>query len=127
MNRIRIAVVLALAGTLVVLGGASCNRRALDLPDTPPSIAGTITSVHQAGEQIGSIRVEAVPEEESGSDKAVVSISQGTVLLNASGQRIGFHQLTVGRKVRAWFSGPVRESYPVQADAATIILEPADK
>jgi beta-N-acetylhexosaminidase len=113
----------ALAGTIA----ASCVRSEIELPRTPPSIAGTITAADPAGEHLGSIRVEAVPGEEAGSDKAVVRIEQGTALVNDSGQRIGLSQLKVGRKVRVWFTGPVRESYPVQADAATIILEPAGR
>ena len=118
---------LGMAILVVALAGSSCTRPAVELPTTPPSIAGTITAVDQQGEHRGTIRIEAVPEEESGSDQAVVTIGQGTALLNASGQRIGFSQLKEGRKVRAWFTGPVRESYPVQADAATIILEPPGK
>jgi len=122
----RAAASLLLVLVLVVAGGASCARTAVELPDTPPSIAGTITNVDQAGEHRGTILVEAVPVE-AGADKAVITIDQKTQLLNDAGQKIGFSQLKEGRKVRAWFTGPVRESYPVQADASTIILEPADK
>ncbi len=123
MTRGRIGVLVM----LVALSGASCTKTAVELPDTPPSIAGTITSVDIDGEHLASLRVEAVPGEEAGSDKAMVRIEQGTHLLNASGQKIGLSQFKVGRKVRAWFTGPVRESYPVQADASTLILEPAGK
>jgi hypothetical protein len=118
---------LALAGAVLALTGGACSRQAVELPSSPPSIAGTITHVDPAGEHLGSIRVEAVPGQESGSDKAVVRIEQGTQLLDGSGARIAFHQLQVGRKVRAWFTGPVAESYPVQALASTVILEPAGK
>ena len=118
---------LALAFVAVVAGGAACSKTAVELPDTAPSIAGTITSVDQQGEHRGTIRVEAVPGEAAGSDKAVITIGQGTQLVNDAGQKIPFAQLKEGRKVRAWFTGPVRESYPVQADASTVILEPADK
>ncbi|HST60661.1 MAG TPA: DUF3221 domain-containing protein [Longimicrobium sp.] len=31
--------------------------------------------------------------------------------------------LAVGARVQAWFTGAVRESYPVQADAGTILVE----
>lgn len=127
MMRWRLVGMIGLVGTLVTLGGASCARTAVELPDTPPSIAGTITSVDIDGEHLASLRVEAVPGEEAGSDKAVVRIEQGTELLNDSGQRIGLSHFKVGRKVRAWFTGPVRESYPVQADASMVILEPVGK
>ena len=115
------------AALLVLLSAASCTRTPVELPATPPSIAGTITSVDIDGEHLGSLRVEAVPGEEAGSDKAVVRIEQRTALLNDSGQKVGLSQFKVGRKVRAWFTGPVRESYPVQADASTVILEPVGK
>jgi hypothetical protein len=118
---------IGLAATLVTLSGASCTKTAVELPATPPSIAGTITSVDIDGEHLGSLRVEAEPGVEAGSDKAVVRVEQATALLNDSGQKIGLSQFKVGRKVRAWFTGPVRESYPVQADASTVILEPAGK
>jgi uncharacterized protein DUF3221 len=118
---------LGLALLLVGMVAASCTRPELSLPRTPPSIAGTITAADPGGEHLGSIRVEAVPGEEAGSDKAVVRIGQRTALMDDSGQRIGLNQLKVGRKVRVWFTGPVRESYPVQADAATILLEPAGR
>ena len=120
----------ALLGMLfvvVALGGSSCSQQAVELPSSPPSISGTITSVDPAGERIGSIRVEAVPEDQAGSDKAQVRIDQGTQLIDATGRPIAFHELQVGRKVRAWFTGPVAESYPVQAKASTVILEPAGK
>jgi hypothetical protein len=127
MNGARLGILLALAVVVVALGGASCSPQAVDLPGTPPSIAGTITHVDPAGERIGSIRVEAVPEDASGSDKAQVRIDQGTQLLDSTGRPIAFNELQVGRKVRAWFTGPVAESYPVQAKASTVILEPAGK
>ncbi|MEO6462089.1 MAG: DUF3221 domain-containing protein [Candidatus Eisenbacteria bacterium] len=127
MMRTRLGILIGLLAMLVTLGGASCAKTAVELPDTPPSIAGTITSLDVDGEHLGSLRVEAVPGEEAGSDKAVVRIEQGTALLTDSGRKIGLSQFKVGRKVRAWFTGPVRESYPVQADAATVILEPAGK
>jgi len=128
MNRLHLGILVGMIFALVALGGASCSQQqSVELPTSPPSIAGTITHVDPAGERIGSIRVEAVPEDEAGSDKAVVRIEQATQLVDATGRAIAFNDLQVGRKVRAWFTGPVAESYPVQARAATVILEPAGK
>ena len=33
-----------------------------------------------------------------------------------------FEALQVGQKVEAWFTGPVAESYPVQAVASDIVI-----
>lgn len=107
---------------LVALVAASCAAP-VSLPGAAPSITGSITEVDQDGEHLGSIRVEALPGMPAGSDQAVVRIEQSTVLLDADGRKAGFSGLKVGRRVRVWFTGPVRESYPVQADADTIVLE----
>ena len=112
---------------IAITVGASCQKTAVELPDTPPSIAGTITSVDQQGEHRGVMRIEADPAQPEGSDKAVVTIDQKTALIDDAGKKIPFSQLKNGRKARAWFIGPVRESYPVQANASIVILEPADK
>jgi beta-N-acetylhexosaminidase len=118
----RAAAGLLLAGTiaLVVL---SCSGPRAEIPATEPAIAGAITEVDQDGEHRGSIRVEGLPGGPAGSDQAVVRIEQGTVLLDADGRKAGFSALKTGRRVRVWFTGPVRESYPVQADAATVVIE----
>lgn len=118
---------LLLALIVLVAPGASCTKSTVPLPDSPPSIAGTLTAVDVQGEHLASLRVEAEPGTAAGSDKAVVHVSQSTALVDGAGQKIGLAQFKEGRKVRAWFTGPVRESYPVQADASTIVLEPADK
>ena len=89
----------------------------------PPSIQGRVTAVNRAGERIGSIRIEANPSESSGSDKAVVRITQDTEILRDDSTRADFTALSNGQWVRVWFTGPVRESYPVQADAARIQID----
>ena len=118
---------LAIAALLVATAGAACTRTAVELPDTEPSISGVITSVDQQGEHRGILRIEADPDPAAASDKAVVTVRPQTQLVDDAGQKVGFAQFKVGRKVRAWFTGPVRESYPVQADAATVLLEPPGK
>lgn len=92
-------------------------------PAGPPSIEGRLTAVDRAGERIGSIRVEANPSESSGSDKAVVRITQGTAIVRADSAPADFNALSSGQWVRVWFTGPVRESYPVQADAARVQID----
>jgi hypothetical protein len=102
---------------------AACAPSATHAPSGPPSIVGRVTAVNRAGERIGSIRVEANPSETSGSDKAVVTITQGTDIVRADSTRADFSALSTGQWVRVWFTGPVRESYPVQADAARVQID----
>jgi hypothetical protein len=101
----------------------ACAPSAVRLPGTPPSIEGRLTSVNPSGEHRGSIRVEAVPEDSAGSAKAVVRVTESTAIRSGE-EAVGFAALRTGHWVRVWFTGPVRESYPLQADAAFIQLDP---
>jgi beta-N-acetylhexosaminidase len=101
----------------------ACAAPVSRAPAGPPSIQGRVTAVDRAGERIGSIRVEANPSESSGSDKAVVRITQGTEIVRADSGRADFNALSSGQWVRVWFTGPVRESYPLQADAARVEID----
>jgi len=89
----------------------------------PASIIGQITSVNRSGENIGSIRVEARPQDSAGSDKAVARIGQGTPVFGLDGKAADFNALQVGQWVRVWFTGPVAESYPVQATASAVAID----
>ena len=101
----------------------ACTPSTPRAPLGPPSIEGRVTAVDRAGERIGSIRVEANPSDSAGSDKAVVRITQGTAIVRADSARADFNALSRGQWVRVWFTGPVRESYPVQADAARVQID----
>ena len=94
-----------------------------ELPRTPASIIGQITSVNRAGENIGSIRVEAQPGDSAGSEKAVARIGQGTPVFGPGGAAADFDALKVGQWVRVWFTGPVAQSYPVQATASAVAID----
>jgi beta-N-acetylhexosaminidase len=107
------------AGTLVI----ACASQAPRVPSSAPSIEGRVTAVDRQGEGIGSIRVEANPAETSGSDKAVVYVTQTTEIVRGDSTRVDFGSLARGQWVRVWFTGPVRESYPVQADAALVQID----
>lgn len=94
------------------------------MPRGPASIAGRVTAVQRSGERIGSIRVEERSADEAGSAKAMVRVTQSTVVLGPTEtERTDFNTLRVGQWVRVWFVGPVRESYPVQADAGSIVID----
>lgn len=98
---------------------------------TTPDFTGDITGVQAIGHDgiLGTILVEGTDTIRS-SDKYVVSITDETLILRQDGDiidRITFAELEGGHAVQVWFSGPVRESYPAQVDAAQVMtVEPAD-
>ncbi|WP_158606447.1 Gmad2 immunoglobulin-like domain-containing protein [Paenibacillus ginsengarvi] len=57
-----------------------------------------------------------------GIDAYSVTVGEKTVLQNSKGQSISLAELEVGSQAEVWITGPVRESYPAQADAAKIVL-----
>lgn len=100
----------------------ACAPSAAPMPGTPPSIEGRITAT-QIADGRGTIRVEAVPDDSAGSAKAVVTISTNTEI-RRSDAAASWSALESGQWVRVWFTGPVRESYPVQANAAFVQIDP---
>ena len=127
MRNIRVAILLA--ATLVGCSPAtqeqrdstpgSGGRQTATLPGAAPSITGTVTAISPGG----TLRIEANPTEESGSAKAQVRVPDGVAILERSGIRRRFEDIRQGQIVSAWFTGPVAESYPVQATASVIAIE----
>ena len=113
---------LFLLGAVLMLAVA-CTTRSTELPSEPASIAGRVTAVNLETGRTGVIRVEANPEESAGSDKAVVRLTGSTTVRAPGSAGMESAELRVGQWVRVWFTGPVRESYPVQADAETIVID----
>ncbi|MGH7628227.1 MAG: hypothetical protein ACREOF_02345 [Gemmatimonadales bacterium] len=113
---------LLIAALVTACAGGSTDdpshRTGPDQPAEAPDLRGTITA--RTG---GSIRVEAVPGEESGSDKAVVRLTPNTRIETANGERLAPGALAVGLRVGVWFTGPVAESYPVQGDGRRVVVE----
>ena len=101
----------------LLLALSACSRPA-SLPTETPFIRGAITAIEG-----GQIRVEADPGAPAGSDKAMLRITRDTDIFWRSGERADQGDLRLGTVVSAWVTGPVRESYPVQADAATLVIE----
>lgn len=90
------------------------------IPLAAPSIRGRITAMPAAA----SLLIEADPSQTSGSDKAMVQLAAQARVLHRDGRPAAASALAVGQSVSAWFTGPVRESYPVQADASVVVIEP---
>ena len=113
---------------------AACTPAVIpeESPEESPDIAGTVTRVDPAGgegERLGTVLIEEVPGEPSGSAKASVSVRRDTGLFRrAAGEvrRIDLAGVRVGDRAEAWFTGPVAESYPVQATARAIVVSGAE-
>jgi hypothetical protein len=115
---------------VVVAIVAGCGPR---LPSDPPAIRGYVTSVSTvAGGSsstafAGTILVEASKDATGTSlDKASLTVAGGVPVLlvrkDGAVEAASFADLRVGTKVEAWVDGPVRESYPVQADASCVAI-----
>jgi hypothetical protein len=88
-------------------------------------IRGRITSVSAAENGFGSIRVEGQKEPDTNVDKASIRVTSKThIFRDENGKRIeaGFSDLKIGQRVTAQFTGPVAESYPVQATGGEIVI-----
>lgn len=99
--------------------------------DPSPDIIGHISMVIALPTEprTGLVIIEGPRREETLYDRASVIVSMATVIIDktGAGERIAaFGFLTAGQKVEALFTGPVAESYPVQATASLItVLESA--
>lgn len=109
-------ILLILLALLCACGGPSSSPAAL--PSGPPYITGAITAYEE-----GEIRVEADPGQSSGSGKAMLRLTASTQILWRTGERADRGDLRLGTVVSAWVSGPILESYPVQAAADTVVIE----
>jgi hypothetical protein len=98
-------------------------------PTSQPSISGVITRaerVSAGNDVIARIVVEENPAESAGSAKASVRITPRTRIIareGASSRSNPLDALIEGARVSVWFTGPVAESYPVQATADVVVLE----
>ena len=117
---------LALALTIA----AACATK-VALPSRDPEVRGIVTAVtpseagETGGERLGTLRIEENPADSSGSPKWVLTITANTIVLVRPGEitePASFQRLVTGQRVDAWITGPVRESYPMQAEASHILV-----
>ena len=94
-------------------------------------IRGNITDISEVSAEnrergiLGTIRIEGALEEDTNVDQAVVEITEKTRILERDGDEVysvRFESFEMGQRVQALFTGPVRESYPVQAVAMEIVI-----
>jgi hypothetical protein len=129
MKRMRLAAVAA-AMMMAACGGAPGEPEqpgALNaaVPAEAASIIGTVTQLERAGGE-ARILVEQEPTRSAGYPKAWIRVTSRTrILARTDGSTAGgsIADLARGARVQAWFTGPVAESYPVQAVAGTVLVE----
>lgn len=114
-------IVLVMCAFLLLVGAVGCSK---DKGSTKEDIGirGQITEVSKNDSgKITSILVEGKVEQDTAYDKASVFIGEKTkIYKNDTKAELKAADLKEGTKVEAVFEGPVRESYPVQADASII-------
>lgn len=121
-----------LASTPVGSPPGSAEDTATPEPSGEPEsidIKGNISDVQLAGpgagDLLGSIRIEGEKTASSKYDKAVVAVTKSTLIFRQVGDALvptDFEALSFGATVTAEFTGPVRESYPVQATGSRIVI-----
>lgn len=100
----------------------ACAPNGGTLPNDAPYMSGTITAVGRVAEG-WSVRVEERPEDVSGSAKGVFRVGDRTDVRRVTGGRARAEELREGQRVRVWVSGPVAESYPIQAGARMVVID----
>jgi len=134
MNRPPIRLALAIALLLATALIAACAQKQSDtsststhgattaiFPTNAPSITGIVTAIGPGA----SLRIEEKPGLDAGGAKAQVRVPDGAAILDRSGPERTLADIREGAIVSAWFTGPVAESYPVQATASAIVIEPS--
>ncbi|MGE5228215.1 MAG: DUF3221 domain-containing protein [Deltaproteobacteria bacterium] len=127
---------LAALAALVVLGaavvggcgGATAAQPASPSPSAPPSGVADITGVVRdltPGGDAGTavLLVVADPDVDSAVERAAVRVTTQSIVWAAAGAdkvELTADDLAEGQRVAVWFTGPVAESYPVQATAGAV-------
>ncbi|HET6475099.1 MAG TPA: DUF3221 domain-containing protein [Thermoleophilia bacterium] len=121
---------------VVGCGGPAGGGTASTPSPTPPAdgladITGVVRELARPGSQDGGwpvLLVVADPGSDSSVDRASVRVTARTVVWTPAGEgryELSAADLAVGQRVAVRFTGPVAESYPVQATAGDIeILTP---
>jgi hypothetical protein len=117
----------ALVGLFVVVAAVfqGCASAAKPL-ETEADFYGFITEIHPNGEGdiVGRISVESHADKIV--SKYIVTITDETLIFRQDGDNLrqaDFKAFENKQWVRIWFTGPVLESYPVQATAGQVVIE----
>ncbi len=104
-----------------LLVALACAPNGGTLPNDAPFMTGTVTAIGRIAEG-WTVRVEERPQDVSGSMKGVFRVGERTDVRRAGGDVVRADELREGQRVRIWVTGPVMESYPVQAGARVIVI-----
>jgi hypothetical protein len=115
----RLAVGLAATGVFAGCQGNSAEPDAAALANEPFFLTGTITEVGQPG----GYRMRGEPGTSYRVNEAYFRVGEETELRRADGTRATAADLTVGREVTLWITGPIAESYPVQVRARLVAIK----
>ncbi|MCZ6634717.1 MAG: hypothetical protein O7G87_15035 [bacterium] len=94
-------------------------------------IRGTVSTIREADAKrktrgiIATVLIEGPVTEDTIVDKAIVTITRETRIYEQNGQNrreVSVDALKTGLRAQALFTGPVMESYPVQATASEIVI-----
>jgi hypothetical protein len=122
------AALAVLASCIVVVavgcGGADAGT-ASPSPTGPPAVPADITgTIHDlsanADPGLPTLLVVDDGAMPGAPDRAWVTVTPDTVVWMLKGGRGSGADLGAGQMVSVWFDGPVRESYPIQADAGAV-------
>ena len=131
--RFKVLMVLGLV-LLVIAAGCGGQPSGDSVDEGRVDIRGVVASVQPAdgtgadNDILGWVLIEGEREKDTQFDKADVAITEKTRILERSGGVLTestFGSLREGLSVEATFTGPVAESYPVQATAEEIVWEKA--
>jgi hypothetical protein len=123
MRRLGALPSILLAVALVWLAG--CDDTETGPPG--PDIRGVVTSLARQGQgsAVGTLRVEGPRMDDTRYAKALITVTPETKVfqrLPAGKGPVPFSEVRLGDKVEVRFTGPVAQSYPVQATAGEILI-----
>ncbi len=111
-----------LMGLMALAVGCAPSQEALD---TEADFTGFITEIQPIGEKgrLGQILVESHADKFV--DKYMVTIKDETLIFKQEGEnrrQVTFAALETTQQVQIWFSGPILESFPMQATAQQVVI-----
>lgn len=134
MNNLKFsALLILLVISLTFFTGCCPNQLTPPNSDAQVDIRGTILNINPAqvnSNILGTIYVEGPLYEDTFYDKASIKITSSTLIYQVDNQlssndqfvQIPFSVLQTGMMVEVTFTGPVLESYPVQATAKKVLV-----
>ncbi len=134
MNNLKFsALLILLVISLTFFTGCCPNQLTPPNSDAPVDIRGTILNINPAqvnSNILGTIYVEGPLNEDTFYDKASIKITSSTLIYQVDNQlssndqfvQIPFSELQTGMMVEVTFTGPVLESYPVQATTKKVLV-----